>query len=1101
MKRSTYTLRRLLALVLVLVMVGSLFAGCNKKDPDPTDPDPSNEPTATVSQTDPTDEPTDPTVEPTDEPTEPVVTVPPVTMGTVSSDNLNVRNEPYTTGTDILKRLPINTRVEILETKIVDGIKWGRIAEGWINLNYVIMDGEGTGTNNVVNNDGNIGEGTVNTDVNKTYNGVITTTELHIREDADADSKSVGTYKKGDKVVIIGQRDGWGKTDKGWINMKYVDIGGSSSGSNSGSSSSGSSSGTNTGSVSNGNKIALGTGTVINTTSLKVRSGPSTAYAETGFIRLGETYPYYQRSNGWIRLQKGWVNANYMDLEYAIEPGTVGTINTGELNVREKADSDSKSLATVKKGDEVTILEVDGIWGKIEYETGKFGWINLDYVKFATVSSTYTVGEYSVTADYLHYRKEADADSTALGTYKKNDKVTVSEVDGNWGKTDKGWINLKYTEMIAVYTTGTGTVTASTLNIRSKASTSGTDLGSLKKNTKVTILEVDGSWGKIEYATGKYGWISLKYVEMDPAAKYTVTVDSSITGGKVTVSSKSYAKGTTVSLTVTPDSGKELTSLTYTVGSGSPVTITNNKFVMPAGNVTIKATFGTAVAKYTVTLNANPTAGGTVTANATTNVTKDTEIVLTVTPKTGYVLDGITALNTTNNTEVTVNNGKFTMPAGNVNVVVKFKPTTETTYTVKSTSDRVSVSTSSALAGESITLTVNPQEGKVLSELIVKNTSDNSVVYTATSGNSHSFTMPAANVTVAATFADATYKVNIAQATGGTVSTDKTSYKKGETVTLTVNLADGYELETLKANNTDVKAASSFVMPGSDASVTVTYKKTQYTVTVNTAEHGKVTVDKTSAGIDELITLTATPDSGYELTDVVVKKGDATVTKESATTFKMPAGNVTVTATFKAVATYTVTVASSEHGKVTADKTSAPAGATVKITVTPDSGYELDKLYVNDAETPAGNITMPAAIVTIKATFKAIPEPVTRTVTVKAFKNDGSAAAGVPFTIYYANGSNKSDWVAVSSQKTTGTDGTVVISVNEVPAGKNIFAEVEGSYTYDNYSAWGSTTVRKATKASGAASAIESNSQGYLSISAADTSFSGTFEVCVKATS
>ena len=79
MKRSSYTLRRLLALVLALVMIASLFAGCSKKDPDPTNP--SDEPTATVGQTDPTDAPTDPTEEPTEEPTEPTVTVPPVTMG------------------------------------------------------------------------------------------------------------------------------------------------------------------------------------------------------------------------------------------------------------------------------------------------------------------------------------------------------------------------------------------------------------------------------------------------------------------------------------------------------------------------------------------------------------------------------------------------------------------------------------------------------------------------------------------------------------------------------------------------------------------------------------------------------------------------------------------------------------------------------------------------------------------------------------------------------------------------------------------------------------------------------------------------------------
>ena len=141
MKRSTSTLRRLLALVLVLVMVGSLFAGCNKKEKEEPV---STEPSESIQQTDaPTEATEEPTAEPTEEPTEPAVTVPPVVMGTVNADNLNVRSEPYSTA-DILKRLAINSRIEILEQKIVDGVNWGRIAEGWINLNYVTIDGEGT---------------------------------------------------------------------------------------------------------------------------------------------------------------------------------------------------------------------------------------------------------------------------------------------------------------------------------------------------------------------------------------------------------------------------------------------------------------------------------------------------------------------------------------------------------------------------------------------------------------------------------------------------------------------------------------------------------------------------------------------------------------------------------------------------------------------------------------------------------------------------------------------------------------------------------------------------------------------------------------------
>lgn len=74
---------------------------------------------------------------------------------------------------------------------------------------------------------------------------------------------------------------------------------------------------------------------------------------------------------------------------------------------------------------------------------------------------------------------------------------------------------------------------------------------------------------------------------------------------------------------------------------------------------------------------------------------------------------------------------------------------------------------------------------------------------------------------------------------------------------------------------------------------------------------------------------------------------------------------------------YTVMVSSSiEHGKVTADKSSAETGATVKLTATADSGYELESYSVKDASANTitvtdGTFTMPKSNVTISATFKA----------------------------------------------------------------------------------------------------------------------------------
>ena len=74
---------------------------------------------------------------------------------------------------------------------------------------------------------------------------------------------------------------------------------------------------------------------------------------------------------------------------------------------------------------------------------------------------------------------------------------------------------------------------------------------------------------------------------------------------------------------------------------------------------------------------------------------------------------------------------------------------------------------------------------------------------------------------------------------------------------------------------------------------------------------------------------------------------------------------------------YTVTVSDSlEHDKVIADKTSAEAGATVKLTATADEGYELDSYSVIDADGKTvtvtdGKFTMPKSNVTVSATFKA----------------------------------------------------------------------------------------------------------------------------------
>ena len=82
----------------------------------------------------------------------------------------------------------------------------------------------------------------------------------------------------------------------------------------------------------------------------------------------------------------------------------------------------------------------------------------------------------------------------------------------------------------------------------------------------------------------------------------------------------------------------------------------------------------------------------------------------------------------------------------------------------------------------------------------------------------------------------------------------------------------------------------------------------------------------------------------------------------------------------KAGTKYNVTVSSTTNGSVTASPTSAEAGTTIALTVTPDAGYVLDALTVTDASintvTVTNNeFTMPANDVTVTATFKLNEKP------------------------------------------------------------------------------------------------------------------------------
>ena len=155
---------------------------------------------------------------------------------------------------------------------------------------------------------------------------------------------------------------------------------------------------------------------------------------------------------------------------------------------------------------------------------------------------------------------------------------------------------------------------------------------------------------------------------------------------------------------------------------------------------------------------------------------------------------------------------------------------------------------------------------------------------------------------------------------------------------------------------------------------TINYNKAiNYTITVAETQNGTVEAPAT-AQYGQEVTVTVNPATGYEIeTLTYTVEGSEPVTIEN-NTFLMPAANVTINATFKAI-DYTITVAQTQNGTVEAP-TTAQYGQEVTVTVNPATGYEIETLtYTVEGSEPVtienNMFLMPAANVTINATFKA----------------------------------------------------------------------------------------------------------------------------------
>lgn len=468
---------------------------------------------------------------------------------------LNVRNAAGMVGTTIINRIGSGTQVTIYETATVDGkvwarIKWGAASEGWVYTYYLNVTGVSNGASSGSSNDVLL------------YTGVVTSnTNLNVRQYAAAGAPWVTSLPTGTKVNIYevtttaGHR--WGRMEKGWVCLDYVNltqVQQSTTPGNSGSGTTGAGTGVTMYDV-NAYKEADNNSQVMFT----LKKGESIAISEQVPQKTATGSKIWGKVT--VNGVTGWVNMAYVEVQTitvvppteeetnsGIDPvnGTAGVIANASIpvNVRIAAGVQNNKVASLAVGTGVTVYELTEVngaqWARIKWN-GNEGWVAKQYVNLTggiggtgssnTANGT-TPGQISLTGTVnsniaLNVRSGAGLSYPKVTSLGRGTKVTVYEqvsADGMlWGKVNvngtSGWVCMSYISVEQSSSSGTGVMGTiarcfDSVNVRSAPGVGNAIVGKLKVGTRVEIYEQRlysaQYWGRVAQ-----GWICMEYVVTD----------------------------------------------------------------------------------------------------------------------------------------------------------------------------------------------------------------------------------------------------------------------------------------------------------------------------------------------------------------------------------------------------------------------------------------------------------------------------------------------------------------------------------------------------------------------------------------------------------
>jgi len=438
------------------------------------------------------------------------------------------------------------------------------------------------------------------------------------------------------------------------------------------------------------------------------------------------------------------------------------------------------------------------------------------------------------------------------------------------------------------------------------------------------IASWSGNCGTFSQSTNPATFTATKDCSINVAFEkvpYTITTNSG-DGGSIT-ENQSVKHGDNVSITATPSAGYQIASWSGNCGtfsqSTNPATFTATK------DCSINVAFEKV--PYTITTNSGD--GGSITENQ--SVKHGDNVSITATPSSGYQIASWSG--NCGAFSQSTNPATFTATK-DCSISVAFE---KVPYTITTNSgDGGSITENQSVKhGDNVSITATPSEGYQIASW-----SGNCGTFTK-STNPATFTATK-DCSISVAFEKKSYTITTNAGTGGTI-TGNQSVQHGESVSITATPSTGYQIQSWSGTcGTYSKSTNPVSITATkDCSISVAFEKVSYTITTNAGAGGTITENQ-SVKHGESVSITATPSTSYQIQSWSGNCGTFTKSTNPATFTASKNCSISVSFELKTIEkiSYTITTSAGTGGSITQNQR-AEDGETVRITATPDTGYQI----------------------------------------------------------------------------------------------------------------------------------------------------------------